>query len=266
MAFRRKIVKHIAYVLKYPSMRRIRLWSVAGLMLMLALGVAFIPIKQNKQAVKLTLGKLLFSPYSDPASEAAIPASIQQLDGQTVEIVGDCWDPWSDGDQIVAFQLTDMANYNELRPPVAQEFINVKMKSGGAILSPNRRMIVHGTLRVKIERDQDGAIKSIYRIDADWAKPFPLPLQNPNELGLLGWVILAEASAVVLVLLIFSMARLVGGRRKSFKWPYCPHCGYDLRGCSDRCPECGAVVVRIIPWKERHATMGGTPMLPHATN
>ena len=33
--------------------------------------------------------------------------------------------------------------------------------------------------------------------------------------------------------------------RKRHRFGQCPHCGYDLRGSSEHCPECGAILLRV---------------------
>ena len=69
-----------------------------------------------------------------------------------------------------------------------------------------------------------------------------------------GWGIQFELWPIAVCATIWpalSMARMIRRRRRT-RSGLCPSCGYDLRGTSERCPECGAV-------PETHPTIAARP-------
>jgi hypothetical protein len=185
---------------------------------------------------RLTINDLSFSLTPGAARDVTVPASISQLDGSTVEIAGNCWDMRDN-----EFELTDKSHFHSFmpRPPLAQEFVHVKLKPGSAIVPYSDTMLVHGTLHVRVEKE-NGEIASIYRLDADWAKPFPplpntpLPNHSIDEIFLYLGTTIAMSSIAAITWYILR-------RRQRLNQGYCSRCGYDLRATPDRCPECGTV-------------------------
>jgi hypothetical protein len=215
-------------------MKRYRRWLLVSL-LALSILCIFVGHFHFRQPVpRLTIVDLS-SPITGGLDDVTISASISQLDGSTVEIVGDSCG-WGDNE----FNLTDRSHFSsEQIPPLAQEFVHVKLKPGSAIVPYSDTMLVHGTLHVRVEKE-NGGIMSIYRLDADWAKPFPplpntpLPKNSIDEIFLyLGAAVVMSSIAVITWLILRRRQRLNHG--------YCSQCGYDLRATPDRCPECGTV-------------------------
>lgn len=54
--------------------------------------------------------------------------------------------------------------------------------------------------------------------------------------------LIAVSALVVWVVLALRRAR---EKRRRWKLDLCPQCGYDLRGSSERCPECGRPIARF---------------------
>jgi len=53
------------------------------------------------------------------------------------------------------------------------------------------------------------------------------------------------AGGLVLMVTFLALAwRRARERRRRWKQDLCKECGYDLRGSAERCPECGARIVR----------------------
>jgi predicted amidophosphoribosyltransferase len=56
--------------------------------------------------------------------------------------------------------------------------------------------------------------------------------------------ILAAAGGVLMVAYVILAGRRALERRRRWRQDLCRDCGYDLRGSRERCPECGARIVR----------------------
>jgi len=56
--------------------------------------------------------------------------------------------------------------------------------------------------------------------------------------------ILAAGGLVLMVAFVAIAWRRARERRRRWKQDLCKECGYDLRGSVERCPECGAKIVR----------------------
>jgi len=158
-------------------MKRFRLWLVIGIAALSTLCVFFVHGHNRSLVSRLTINDLCFSPrpVPDPVTgDLTIPNSIAQLDGHFVEISGDRWNPLN----VNEFDLTDSSRFPSFNPfpPKAEEFVHVKMKtdtSYSCTFYTSKAMLVGGTIHVKVEKNGDGQIKSVYRLDADWAKEIP---------------------------------------------------------------------------------------------
>ena len=218
------------------TMKRFVIWLLIGLVLLTIAYIIIVGIDRSQPVHRLTINNLSFSLNVAALTNVTIPPSISQLDGCRVEIVGDlCPMPSTDN-----FTLTDGSHFPSYmpRPPLAQEFVNVKMKPGRTNIRFSDRMLVRGTLHVKIERNESGQIISIYRLDADSAKSFPPLLQSSYDPTLL----YAGLSALTIVLSIVTLfVRHFLNRRQKLGRRFCQQCGYDLRATPCRCPECGTI-------------------------
>jgi hypothetical protein len=156
-------------------MKRFRLWLMIGIATLSTLCVFFVHGHNRPLVSRLTINDLCFSPRSVPdpiTGDLTIPNSIAQLDGHFVEISGDCWNPLWNGNE---FDLTDFSRHPSFNPfpPKAEEFVHVKMKAGTSYSYTSNAVLVGGTIHVKVEKNGDGQITSVYRLDADWATEIP---------------------------------------------------------------------------------------------
>jgi hypothetical protein len=164
---------------------------------------------------RLTIRQLRASNPGFDSSNATVPESIAKLDGQKVEIIGGVWAPNDNG----TFVLTEYIG--DRYPPVAQEFVHVRMTSG-ALPSTNfsydYNVIAHGTLHIKAELDASGVVSSIYWLDADWAKTDPsLPQQEPSPESS-AWA-LVTIPIFLFALLVISAAIFIIRHQRCILWP-----------------------------------------------
>jgi hypothetical protein len=150
-------------------MKCFRLWLMTGIATLSTLCVFFVHDHNRLLVSKLTINDLCFSPRSVPdpvIGDLTIPNSIARLDGHFVEISGDCWATGPD-----EFTLTDFSRHPSFNPfpPKAEEFVHVKMKAGTSYSYTPNMMLVGAMIHVKVEKNGDGQITSVYRLDADWA-------------------------------------------------------------------------------------------------
>ena len=97
-----------------------------------------------------------------------VPQKWRELDGQKVKVVGEMWDPYSAGNQVVGFQLVySIAKCCFSGPPQIQHFVQARVVPGKSVGYPSGPVEVMGTLRVKVTRDELGKITGVYHLDVE---------------------------------------------------------------------------------------------------
>jgi len=101
-----------------------------------------------------------------------VPAQWRQLDGKRVALNGEMYAPDSSGDNINAFQLVysiQKCCFNG--PPRVQERVFATVPRNGTVRYYPQVVRVVGTLHVKVERNEVGAIERLYTLDVESVDP-----------------------------------------------------------------------------------------------
>jgi len=100
-----------------------------------------------------------------------VPQKWRDLDGQKVKVVGEMWDPYSAGNQVVGFQLVySIAKCCFSGPPQIQHFVQARVVPGKSVGYYSGPVEVMGTLHVKVTRDELGKITGVYHLDVESAR------------------------------------------------------------------------------------------------
>ena len=86
-----------------------------------------------------------------------------------------------------------------------------------------------------------------------------LKFQFTTPVRVLLWVM---PFAIVILLPFRKYYRLVRSQRSGYRWLTCPVCQYNLRGSTDRCPECGTPIPAGEMPLRRPADSSGPPPNP----
>jgi hypothetical protein len=101
-----------------------------------------------------------------------VPAQWRQLDGKRVALNGEMYAPDSSGDNVSAFQLVysiQKCCFNG--PPRVQERVFAAVPNNGKVRYYPQVVRVVGTLHVKAERNEVGAIERLYTLDVESVDP-----------------------------------------------------------------------------------------------
>jgi hypothetical protein len=111
----------------------------------------------------------LFEIDQHNARDEDIPSRWREMDGKKVALIGEIWQPDGVGPTgSHSFQLCySIANCCFGGPRKIQHFVFASLPNDlpGAQVAVNESARVEGTLHVSVQRDPDGFIQSIYRID-----------------------------------------------------------------------------------------------------
>ena len=101
-----------------------------------------------------------------------VPQKWRELDGQKVKVVGEMWDPYSAGNQVVGFQLVySIAKCCFSGPPQIQHFVQARVVPGKSVGYDTGPVEVTGTLRVNVTRNELGKITGVYHLEVESARP-----------------------------------------------------------------------------------------------
>jgi hypothetical protein len=101
-----------------------------------------------------------------------VPQRWRDLDGQKVKVVGEMWDPYSAGNQVVGFQLVySIAKCCFSGPPQIQHFVQARVVQGKSVGYDTGPVEVTGTLRVKVKRNDVGKITGVYHLEVESVRP-----------------------------------------------------------------------------------------------
>ena len=153
-------MRQIAYFLK----TRWRLLLAGILMVAISITMVSAVFKSNHFPI-LTMRDLRYS-------GDAIPDSIAGIDGRVVEVVGQVWNAGNGVDQ---FSLTEFPPGDLHAEPYlrASNFVHVHMNLTLANSRLPGKVRVRGIMHIKIEKDSEGQVISIYHLDAQKVTPAP---------------------------------------------------------------------------------------------
>jgi hypothetical protein len=112
-------------------------------------------------------------PFNDQDGRLTdVPSDYRQLDGKRVELTGMMWDLRSAGPQTSRFQLV----YNIAKccfggPPKVQERVFVHVHGGEGVQFYDQQVDIVGTLHVRLKRNDQGTVESVYDMDLESLKP-----------------------------------------------------------------------------------------------
>jgi hypothetical protein len=107
--------------------------------------------------------------------DADIPQPIRELDGTHVTLLGEMWQPLSNGDgneNVSGFDLTRLAAYHDYQVPQVQQFIRCTVPPNRKALYYPNTVEVTGILHVGIEKDAV-RVSSVFRLDVEQVQPKP---------------------------------------------------------------------------------------------
>lgn len=102
---------------------------------------------------------------------ADVPERWRQLDGQRILVTGEIWAPNSTSPRLNNFELVySISQCCFSGPPQIQHFVQADVPEGSV---PYYRGLVKvlGTLRVDIERDEEGKVARVYRMEVERVEP-----------------------------------------------------------------------------------------------
>jgi hypothetical protein len=232
--------------------RRVMLWATGGLLLAVAAAglVVALASRAERRYVEVDLKALGFfplDPYHD--SDAEIPKQFRRLDGRRVVMDGEMYNPYG-GNAVDDFQLVYSRSGRRFEIPKVQERVFAVAPDGQEVPYFSVPVRVWGVLHVGVQRDNDGRISSVYRMNVHGVAPWTATGDGDLLADLIEHPV---ASALTLFTTLAVMAslgyvvRLAFRRHRLLTRPQCgvcPACGYDLRGSrhASRCPECGRPV------------------------
>ena len=100
-----------------------------------------------------------------------VPKEFRDLDGKRVELRGMMWDLKSAGPETAQFQFVyNIAKCCFNGPPRVQERVFVHCPNG-AVRYYDQLAVAVGTLHVRVKRNEQGAVYSVYDMDLESIKP-----------------------------------------------------------------------------------------------
>lgn len=152
-----------------PSLRTFPRMLAAGMVVITAGGLAWAAQSdfRSSDCVSLDFATLGGFPFDDDKGALTdIPPPIRGLDGHRVGVEG-FMIPMDQAEQITCFALVPSLWGSRGPPPHVHEVIVVHIEGGRWIDYASNRIRVQGTLRVRVQTDEDGYVVSVYEMTAD---------------------------------------------------------------------------------------------------
>lgn len=186
------------------------------------------------------LGAFEFDARRD--GDDAVPADRRVLDGRRVVVIGEMYAPGEASTAVRAFQIVNEGAYERRGPPRVQNRVFATVPTSMQVANMTGRAVeAHGTLRVRIRRDENGEAISMFTLEVDRVNVASTPA--PSGFGTDPLLSCFCTTMVSLGAGAAGWALWLARRRDRlppYHWPgRCVTCGYDLRGSTERCPECG---------------------------
>ena len=178
------------------------------------------------------------------ASPSNLPPDIRALDGRRVYVDGFTLGTFGSG---TATSFLVLRSYGDCFHPPEVDSVVFATFAPGFVLPMFDKRRFFGRLHIKVEKDEDGRIQSLYRMDVERIEK--VPVESASWVQYLPCLLLVAA-----VGLVTAITRLIRQRRRDLLG-LCMRCGYDLRSRPVRCPECGNV---------RAGATAGTPVAVEA--
>lgn len=164
-----------------PATQNWRLYAFIGFFCLLSVGFSYTilsdvlthGVHQHGNYVSVDLKAMGQFPFSDQTGMLTdIPQDYRSLDGKRVELQGMMWSLQSAGPELLQFQLV----YNVQKccfngPPQVQERVFVHMKRDKTAQWYDQLVSATGILHVRLKRNDQGTIYSVYDMDLESLKP-----------------------------------------------------------------------------------------------